>query len=147
MTYHSAVGLPKADEYVVRKFLSKNGIISFEVLVFKNDSLRFRQEVSEYVQNDLSFTFWNNGKEIRLLDGEKSLRLAASHTFSKCLNGGGSVRYDAQYTIKSETESYLKVVGYDEHGEVLETYDAIKYVHTNTKIHFWVGQIPMTLYN
>jgi len=147
VTYHSAVGLPKADEYVVRKFLSKNGIISFEILVFKNDSLRFRQEVSEYVQNDVSFTFWNNGKEIRLLDGENSLRLTASHSFSKCLNGGESVRYDAQYIVDNSTQSHLHVVGYDVDGQILESYDVIKYVHTDRKIHFWVGQTPMTLYN
>lgn len=147
VTYHSAIGLPKADEYVVRKFLAQNGIISFEILVFKNDSLRFKQNVSQYVQNETSFTFWNNGKEIKLLDGENSLRLAASHSFSKCLNGGGSVKYDAQYTIKSETESYLKVVGYDIYGQIVESYNAIKYAHTDRKIHFWVGQTPMTLYN
>lgn len=126
VTYHSAVGLPKADEYVVRKFLAQNGIICFEILVFKNDSLRFKQNVSEYVQNETSFTFWNNGKEIKLLDGENSLRLAASHSFSKCLNGGGSVRYDAQYVVDNPTNSHLRVLGYDKDGQISETYDVQK---------------------
>lgn len=146
ITYRSAVGLPKADEYVVNKYLDKSGAICFQVSIFKSDSLRFIFNVCEYVQNETSFTFWNNGKEIKLLDGEKCLRLAASHTFFYCFNGGGSVRYEAQYVVQNQN-GYLQVRGFDMGGQMVEEYDATKFVYGSDKIHFWNGKTPLTLYN